>query len=144
VLPAAGKPPSAAVYMLVHAVQPSASHAVLAAAPCIWSWPWPAVRMLYILAAPAHLQLADRTDDWITQTLPLLQETNGPADSFLYGECIFTTPDNGSMALTNVRRQNALCCCCPAQMFLPILYVCPSGCLQSCSICVVAATYGSA
>lgn len=30
------------------------------------------------------------------------QETNHPADSFLYGECVFTTPDAGSMALTKV------------------------------------------
>ena len=54
-----------------------------------------------------------------TTAVLLLQETNGPADSFLYGECIFTTPDNGSMALTNVRGQHAFLCPCPTRMILP-------------------------
>lgn len=31
----------------------------------------------------------------------LPQETDHPDESFLYGECVFTTPDKGSMALTN-------------------------------------------
>lgn len=41
--------------------------------------------------------------------LPILQNTFGPDASFLYGQCVFTTPDPASLALTQVLSDSASC-----------------------------------
>lgn len=53
--------------------------------------------ILYILEFVQYMSV------WRHSDCEHVQETNHPSDSFLYGDCVFTTPDDGSMALTNVR-----------------------------------------